>query len=335
MKYLSTILFLCLLALRSYSTPINIKELNPGELKVIAWNGLPVFIYKRSDDEIKRIKNKGVYFNKSKYFNILSQTAQNYGNRFASDLSHGGSSLESLSIRSIREDVFISLGISTYFQCAIKHNAERGLLYDPCSKTEYDMDGRILNPNNRENYHLLIPPHFYKGNEIHIGSENNASIPFVDFSPNIEEMNISNDEKLIKALLWNKSELVISLLKTNVNTSYETQTGATAFHIAAERSSPKIIKALLKYGFDINHISKKGVTPLQIALFIQNDESSRVLLMEGAETNKFCNKERCAKSAFSFLKQIDDSLTETEFSSIVENLQTDNITNKAIQGINP
>lgn len=335
MKYLFAILILCLVASKLHASGVKIEELNPGELKIVPWNGMPVFVYKRSKDEIKRLNNKDVTFSKSKHFHILTQVAQRYGNRFASELSHGGGNVESLSIRSIREDVFISLGISTHFQCAIKHNSDKGILYDPCSKTEYDMDGRILNPNNRENYHLLIPPHFYKGNELYIGSEINGSIPLIDFSPNIAEMNISQDEKLIKALLWNKTELVISLLKTKVDTSYETPTGATAFHIAAERSNPKVVKALIKYGFDINHISKKGVTPLQIALFIQNNENSSVLLTEGAKTEKFCNKERCTKSAFNFLKQFDETLTDAKFSSIVENLQTDNITNKAIQGINP
>lgn len=170
---------------------------------------------------------------------------------------------------------------------------------------------------------------------MYIGSEINGSIPVIDFSPNIAELNISQDEKLIKALMWNKTELVTSLLKTKVDTNYELPTGATALHIAADSSSPKVVKALIKSGFDINHVSKKGVTPLQIALFIQNNESSRVLLIEGAKTEKFCNKGRCAKSAFNFLKQFDEALTDSKFSSIIENLQSYNITNKSIQGTNP
>lgn len=163
LKYLFAIIFLCLVASKPQASVVNIAELSPGELKVVHWDGLPVFVYKRTIDEIRRLKSKDITFNKSKHFNILSQVAQNYGNRFASDLSHGGNSLESLPMRSIRDDVFISLGISTHFQCAIKHNSDKGFLYDPCSKTEYDMDGRILNPNNRENYYLLIPSHFYNG----------------------------------------------------------------------------------------------------------------------------------------------------------------------------
>ncbi len=335
MKYLVAILTLYLVAPCSQASSVDIERLTPGELKTISWKGMPVFIYKRSRTEIERLKNQQVVFNKSRHFNTLFYVAQNYGNKFASDLSYGGNSLENLALRSKRDDIFISMGISTYFQCAIEHMSGRGVFFDPCSKTEYTLDGRILNPNNRENYHLLIPPHYYKDGKIYVGSESEGAIPLIDFSPDIAAMNIVSNEKLIKALMWKKPDLVASLLKTNIDTGYETKTGATALHIAASRSNPKVIKALIKRGFNKNHISKKGVTPLQIALFMHESENSATLLKEGAFEKEFCNVDRCAKSLFNFMKQYDNDLVESEFYSYIDNLQSRSITNKAIQGVTP
>jgi len=296
---------------------IDVSSLKPGEVQPGDWNGFRVLVYKRSSDDVTALQRQEVSFSKALHYDALTTVARSYGNDFASNLMHGSSRLEEQALRSHRDDVVVLLGLSTYFQCAINFIEEESVFTDPCSKTTYGLDGRIINPNRREGYHLLIPPHYYEKGHLFIGSKSTEDIPIVDFSPDLKSSKISTNDKLLEAIQWQKYNLVRSTLEDSINNNYELATGATALHVAAASAPPTIVEALINSGFDVNHITKGGVTPLQLALLGQKNENVVELLKHSAKTSEFCNGNRCTKSAFSFLTGFHSDLTKAEFLELI------------------
>jgi len=317
MRCLKLVILLSFISSFVQAEGIDVSSLQSGEVQLGEWNGFRVLVYKRSNDDVAALQNREVNFSKAFHYDVLTKVARSYGNDFASSLMHGSSGLEGLALRSRRDDVVVLLGLSTFFQCAINFIEEERVFTDPCSNTKYSLDGRIINPNTREGYHLLIPPHYYEKGHLFIGSKSTEDISVVDFSPDLKSLNISTNDKLLEALQWQKYNLVRSILEDSINSNYEIATGATALHVAAASAPPSIIEILVKTGFEVNHITKGGVTPIQLALLSQKNENIVELLKHSAITSEFCNGNRCTKSAFSFLTGFHSDLTKAEFLELI------------------
>ena len=116
----------------------NLKGLKPGEVKVVPWQGKPVFILRRTKEQISTMQ--------------------------ASD--GGGKSPEKDSKRVINPDWLVVVGICTHLGCVPLR--KRDGWFCPCHGSNYDNSGRILNGPAPRN--LDIPPYqFASSDKIIIG----------------------------------------------------------------------------------------------------------------------------------------------------------------------
>ncbi|GAB3524446.1 ankyrin repeat domain-containing protein [Photobacterium alginatilyticum] len=301
---------------------VNVGEMQPGEVRIESWDGAPVVVHKRSEKSIKELNNLGsVSTNLPLLEHILQYTARRSGNEYASALLKGTLPLESEATRSIRPDVLVVMGISSTFGCAVDYLPERELFIDPCSKAEYRADGRIVQSNAQEFYHLLVPPHYYDKDNLILGYAPGDERKIVDFTPDIEPLSISNGEKLLVALEWKKFNLVKELLRDKTVVNYRTSTGASALHVAASKASPDIIELMIERGFRINIFTEDGMTPIQIALLFNNDEIAVTLLKHGAKTSSFCSLWQCTTDSAILLSNMKPEVSLTESKAYIESLK--------------
>lgn len=293
---------LFLLSIVANAASLDVSKLRAGEVQYLQWHGMPVLVYKRTADEITQLRQSTTTAADDDYLAQISLTmAKAHNNRMASVLMTETQRLNAMPLRSLRADIVVLLGVSSYFGCKIELRAQQFI--DPCSGSYYDLAGRLLNPGQREFYHLLIPPHEYQAEQLIIGGEVENQIKTLDFTPDIQTLNISIGEKLLEALEWRKPELALQFLKDPAVLQFKTVTGATALHIAATKASPDIIEALIKRGFAVNAVTTSQLTPLHFALFSGQDDNAIMLLRHGASINEVCFEQQCSKSAKAVLLQ--------------------------------
>jgi|GEM_PF-6840799 len=288
----------------------NISSIEPGESVSTTWQQFPVLIYKRTEKEIASLTGSNeIPYNERLHAKALQHVASLYGNGLASDLA-ATSSLETKKSRSIRSNILVVLGVSTNFGCVISFTKNDPKFEDPCSGAIYGTSGRIVEANNREDYHLLVPPHYYEDSQIILGHKFPDDVPLIDFSPDIATLKIPDGKKLLLAIEWQKEALVTQLLKNSSVLEYETSTGANALHVAASKGNARIIDELVAAGFLANSVSKNGITSVQIALISDNDDTAIALLSHGAKTDNFCIASRCADEVVDLLVKMKPSLSE-------------------------
>jgi Rieske Fe-S protein len=296
----ASLLFISLLA---NAASLDVSKLQAGEVQYLQWHGMPVLVYKRTADEMSQLQKLTTKAAEDGYYLqlISHHNAKSKGNSRASALMVATYRLNTNPLRSTRPDIVVLLGISSSFGCKIELRAQQ--FVDPCSGSHYDLAGRILNPGQREFYHLLIPPHEYQAEQLIIGGKVETQIKTLDFTPDIQALNISVGEKLIEALEWHKPELALQFLKDPAVLQFKTVTGATALHLAATKASPDILEALIKSGFAVNAITTSQLTPLHFALISGQDDNAIMLLRHGASIYEVCHEQQCSKSAESVLLQ--------------------------------
>jgi len=129
---------------------VNIQKIEPGGMITVEWQGKPAWIVRRTE---RNLKNMDIEDHLNELRDPDSQTNQQpeYAkNRY----------------RSIRDDIFVCVGICTHLGCVPKyepygiadHNA--ALFFCPCHGSKFDLAGRVFKgvpaPTN-----LIIPPHYY------------------------------------------------------------------------------------------------------------------------------------------------------------------------------
>ena len=303
---------------------LNTETISSGELVKLKWKGLPVYVYKRSHSETSLLGGQKEVLSSEELLNgALTNLAKASGNRLASSLFFGTKELDSIPTRSIKEDVLVVVGISSFFGCMINKKPKEEYFIDHCSGAEYGLDGRIKSPNSKERYHLLIPPHYYKNDMLYLGIEKGIEIEQIDFTPDILSLDMPNGQKLVEALQWRQVKVVNQLLKKTDVIDYVTDNGSTALYSAASGSNINTLKTMIELGFNINHINKNGVTPLHMALLTFNKSNISFLIKSGAKTEKFCIENRCAKNYEQFLSEYRTHLSIEEIRSFIEEVKDD------------
>ncbi len=119
------------------TTEASLTGINPGESKTVEWQGKPVFILRRTDDQIKNM------------------TA-----------SQGGKDPEADSDRIQKPDWLIVVGLCTHLGCVPSRSSDGW--FCPCHGSKYDNSGRVLHGPAPSN--LKLPPYkFVSEDKIVIG----------------------------------------------------------------------------------------------------------------------------------------------------------------------
>lgn len=149
---------------------IDISKLVPGEIvgPIPAWRDKPVFVVKRSEEQLARLNSKN------------DRLADPDSDEIAQQPEYAKNET-----RSIRPDVLVLVGICTHLSCSPKFrpaiapqefDAEWvGGFYCPCHGSKFDLAGRVYTgvpaPTN-----LPVPPHYYESDSVIVIGEDGGIV---------------------------------------------------------------------------------------------------------------------------------------------------------------
>lgn len=134
------------------SVEVDIADLAPGAMKVVEWRGKPVWIMRRTPEQLAELET-------------ISGLADPASNR--SDQPEYARNTP----RSIKPEILVAVGICTHLGCSpvsvAKGSANpsvpsdwSGGFFCPCHGSTFDLAGRVF-LNKPAPTNLEIPPHFY------------------------------------------------------------------------------------------------------------------------------------------------------------------------------
>jgi len=135
---------------------VDISALKPGEKLTVEWRGKPVWIIKRTPEQLESLKK------------TEGQLADPKSERNPSDLTPTYARNQG---RSIKPEVFVGVGICSHLGCSpsdkFQTGAQPSLPDDwqggfqcPCHGSPFDMAGRVFK-NKPAPDNLEVPPHMY------------------------------------------------------------------------------------------------------------------------------------------------------------------------------
>ena len=148
---------------------VDIGDIGPAEIKIVAWQGKPVWILRRDEQELKSIADMdGEVRDPDSEVKQQPKYAQN-------------------EYRSIKPEYLIVVGICTHLGCSPKYVIEddaaangladdwEGGFFCPCHGSRFDLAGRVFKgvpaPTN-----LIVPPHQYLSDtRVIIGEDSGVS----------------------------------------------------------------------------------------------------------------------------------------------------------------
>ena len=149
---------------------VDISSLKPGEKLTVEWRGKPVWIIKRTPEQLESLKK------------TEGQLADPESKRNPSDLTPAYARNQA---RSIKPEVFVGVGICSHLGCSpsdkFQTGAQPSLPDDwqggflcPCHGSTFDMAGRVFK-NKPAPDNLEVPPHMYlSDNKLLIGEDKKA-----------------------------------------------------------------------------------------------------------------------------------------------------------------
>jgi len=135
---------------------VDISELKPGERVTVEWRGKPVWIIKRTPEQLAELPK------------LDGQLADPKSERKPSELTPEYARNEA---RSIKPEIFVGVGICSHLGCSpsdkFQTGAQPSLPDDwkggflcPCHGSTFDMAGRVFK-NKPAPDNLEVPPHMY------------------------------------------------------------------------------------------------------------------------------------------------------------------------------
>lgn len=141
---------------------VDISDLQPGHMKVVAWFNRPVMIVHRTPEMLENIRAlEGQLRDSNSSASEQPEYAKNWH-------------------RSIRPEIFVVVNVCTHASCTPSFRPEyaiseagpwwRGGLLCPCHNSQYDLAGRVFEGMSPAPKNLPIPPHhFVSDSKIVIG----------------------------------------------------------------------------------------------------------------------------------------------------------------------
>ncbi|XP_053598661.1 alpha-latrotoxin-Lhe1a-like [Microplitis demolitor] len=138
-------------------------------------------------------------------------------------------------------------------------------------------------------------PNLIYGSLLHVAAEVGNFEAFkllIDRGANIHTCIRQTEETVLHHAVQSKNHQIVEyLLKNGVNvnvksTKYSNHPEETALHLAVrDKGSRTIVRLLLEYKADVNVRSKRGVTPIILAIRNSNVDAMRLLFQFGADIN--------------------------------------------------
>jgi len=141
----------------SAPTRADVSKLNKGEMMLVEWRGVPIYIIRHSNESLAVLNNN---LSRLSDPDSLKDQQPDYAKN---------------KNRSIREDIVVLSGVCTHLSCTPKFYPElgstdfdidwQGGFFCPCHGSKFDLVGRVYSgvpaPTN-----LAVPPHYYESDDI-------------------------------------------------------------------------------------------------------------------------------------------------------------------------
>jgi ubiquinol-cytochrome c reductase iron-sulfur subunit len=135
---------------------VDIGTLQPGELRTVEWRGKPVWIVKRTPQQLDSLQGLGALLADPDSARKADELTPEYARN-----PH----------RSIKPDVFVAVGICSHLGCSPTEKFQPGAqaslpddwaggFFCPCHGSTFDMAGRVYR-NKPAPDNLEVPPHMY------------------------------------------------------------------------------------------------------------------------------------------------------------------------------
>jgi len=135
----------------------DISKLEPGELLIVEWRGVPIYIIKHSNKSLNQIDKN---LERLADPDSIEQQQPEYARN---------------KLRSRKEGISVLMAVCTHLACAPKYYPQLGItdfdsewqggFFCPCHGSKFDLAGRVYAgvpaPTN-----LPVPPHYYKSDDI-------------------------------------------------------------------------------------------------------------------------------------------------------------------------
>ncbi|GEM_PF-2137229 len=152
-----------------YPIKLDISPLQPGQMMTFEWQGMPVSVYYRTENEIKALYEDNPLLADS---NSEHQSRSDYLIKYH-DTIHLDSDWVKTPKRSVRAKYFVFLLPSPLQGCAVKLNVNQfkgkelnapegwdGTFFDPCDEVYYDAAGRVFK-HDKARYNLYVPNYHF------------------------------------------------------------------------------------------------------------------------------------------------------------------------------
>lgn len=134
----------------------DISALKPGEKMVVEWRGKPVWIVRRTPEQLAALPKLNPQLADPKSERKPAEQAPEYARNEA---------------RSIKPEIFVTVGICTHLGCSPSDKFQTGAqpslpddwqggFFCPCHGSTFDMAGRVYK-NKPAPDNLEVPPHMY------------------------------------------------------------------------------------------------------------------------------------------------------------------------------
>lgn len=136
----------------------DVSKLEPGEMKVVEWRGKPVYVVRRTEQQLAELEIQNDRL-KDPQSEISGQPA------YIKDID-----------RAIRPEFMVMVGLCTHLGCAPAYRPEVGAadlggkdwvggFFCPCHGSKFDLSGRVFKgvpaPSN-----LVVPPYSYESDNV-------------------------------------------------------------------------------------------------------------------------------------------------------------------------
>ena len=142
----------------------GIRNLEPGRMITVKWRGKPVWILRRTEQNLKNLEQSTHLKNLRDPDSLVDNQPGYAKNQF----------------RSLREDIFVAVGICTHLGCVPTYllsgmsTGDAAIYFCPCHGSKFDLAGRVFK-NVPAPTNLIIPPYqFIDDDTIKIGSDSSS-----------------------------------------------------------------------------------------------------------------------------------------------------------------
>ena len=137
----------------------DISKLEPGEMKVVEWRGKPVYVVRRTPEQIKE----------------LADFADNLKDPDSTNTAQQPAYVDPI-LRSIKPEYLVLVGLCTHLGCAPKGQLDEksaeefaleghGGFFCPCHGSKFDLSGRVYK-GVPASANLMVPPYSYETDEL-------------------------------------------------------------------------------------------------------------------------------------------------------------------------